>query len=106
LAIAIDWLDSYRHGDIDAILSMHSPDAVIECGCGGLKVITGTTALRAYWRQRLANLPASALDDLRPHGDGATISYLANDGVVSATLEIDQKGMIKVMRCGPSSAQR
>jgi ketosteroid isomerase-like protein len=29
MAAAVDWLDAYRAGDIDAILQMHAGDAVI-----------------------------------------------------------------------------
>ncbi|MHC4043484.1 hypothetical protein [Bradyrhizobium sp. 23AC] len=49
MAIAIDWLDAYRAGDIEAILGMYAEGAVVRCGCGGVKTITGNEALRAYW---------------------------------------------------------
>ncbi|WP_245453708.1 hypothetical protein [Bradyrhizobium sp. AC87j1] len=49
MAIAIDWLDAYRAGDIEAILGMYAEGAVVCCGCGGVKTITCHEALRAYW---------------------------------------------------------
>ncbi|WP_407113136.1 nuclear transport factor 2 family protein [Bradyrhizobium sp. LMG 9283] len=53
MAVAIDWLDAYRAGDIEAILDMYAEDAVVHCGCGGVKTISGREALRAYWLDRL-----------------------------------------------------
>jgi hypothetical protein len=32
---------------------MYSADAVIECACGGKKIIHGQPALEAYWRHRV-----------------------------------------------------
>ena len=37
MAVAVDWLDAYRATRINQIVGMHSPDAVIECACGGRK---------------------------------------------------------------------
>lgn len=101
MAVAVDWLDAYRAQDIDSILEKYADDAIVECGCGGIKTITGKEGLRAYWEQRLKDYPASHLDDLQPVGDGATISYVSRDGVVGATLEFDAEGRIKYLRCGP-----
>jgi len=101
MAVAVDWLDAYRAADLDTILGMYADDAVVECGCDGSKVISGPEGLRAYWQRRLADYPASHLDDLQPSGDGATISYVARNGVVSATLRVNREGRITVLRCGP-----
>jgi ketosteroid isomerase-like protein len=103
LAAAIDWLEAYRAGDIDAILEMFADDAVVECGCTGLKTITGREGLRRYWEERLKNSPATDLDDLQPSSDGATISYLTPNGVINATLEFDANGRITLLQCGPSN---
>jgi ketosteroid isomerase-like protein len=75
MAAAVDWLDAYRTGDIDAILNMFADDAVVECGCGGEMTGTGKDGIRTYWEQRLNHHPASDLDDLIPSSDGATVSY-------------------------------
>ncbi|APG09684.1 ketosteroid isomerase [Bradyrhizobium japonicum] len=66
MAAAIDWLDAYRAGDIDAILKMYADDAVVHCGCGGTKTITGKDGLRAYWFDRLRKYPAFDLYNLQP----------------------------------------
>jgi ketosteroid isomerase-like protein len=102
MAAAVDWLDAYRAGDIDAILKMFADDAVVECHCGGMATITGKEGLRAYWERRLKDYPASGLDDLQRSSDGATISYLSRGVVVSATLEFNANGRITLLRCGPS----
>jgi ketosteroid isomerase-like protein len=99
MAAAVDWLDAYRAGNLGAILNMYAEDAVTECGCYGL-TINGKEGLRAYWERRLREYPASDLDDLRPHAEGATICYKACDGVVAATLEFNAEGRIRRLRCG------
>lgn len=104
MAAAIDWLDAYRAGDIEAILDMHAEDAVVHCGCGcAVRTITSREALRAYWIDRLREHPAGKLDDLNPsHNDGTIISYLTNAGVMSALFAFDAAGRIKELSCNPS----
>ena len=101
MAAAVDWLDAYRDGDIGAILSMYADDAVTECACDGLNV-AGKEGLRAYWERRLRDYPAAGLDDLQPYVGGATISYIARDCVVAATMEFNNEGRISRLRSGPS----
>lgn len=103
MAAAIDWLDAYRAGDIEAILEMYAEDAVVHCGCGGVKTITGREALRAYWIDRLREHPAGELDGLnRSHNDETIISYITNTGVMSALFAFDAAGRIKELNCNPS----
>jgi ketosteroid isomerase-like protein len=102
MATAVDWLDAYRAGDIESLLNMYADDAMVECGCGGSTVITGAQSLRAYWEQRLKDYPASELDDLQPANDGAAVYYVAQGGVVGATLEFNTEGRIAYLRCGPT----
>lgn len=102
VAVAIDWLDAYRAGDIEAILALYAEDAVVHCGCGGGKIITSREALRAYWVDRLRNYPAGKLDDLNPSHDGTTISYITGAGVVRALFTFDAGGRIKELNCSPS----
>ena len=56
MAAAIDWLDAYRAGDIEGSLRMYADDAVVRCGCGGTKTITGKERLRAYWLDGFGNI--------------------------------------------------
>ena len=79
MAAAVDWLDAYRDGNLEKILKMYGDDAVIECGCGGMKTIAGKESLRAYWVQRLKDYPASHMDELQPSSDGTMISYKTRD---------------------------
>ena len=39
MAAAVDWLDAYRFGDIEAILRMYRDDTVTECGCDGVTIV-------------------------------------------------------------------
>jgi len=52
MAAAADWLDAYRAGDTESVLEFYADDAVIECGCGGMKTITGKDGYGGYWVQR------------------------------------------------------
>ncbi|MGY8633527.1 nuclear transport factor 2 family protein [Bradyrhizobium sp. 14AA] len=102
MAVAVDWLDAYRAGDIEAILDMYADDAVVHCGCCGAKTIKGREALRAYWVDRLREYPAGTLDDLNPlDDDGTLISYVTNAGVMSALFAFDDAGRIKELDCSP-----
>ncbi|MET4174175.1 hypothetical protein ABIB99_005279 [Bradyrhizobium sp. LA6.1] len=86
---------------IEAILGMYADDAIVPCACGGMKTISTRQGLRAYWVDRLRDCPASHLDDLNPSVDGAAISYIARDGVVSATLTFNASGKIASLTCRP-----
>ena len=68
MAVAVDWLDAYRAARINQIVGMHSPDAVIECACGGRKIIYGHEGIAAYWRDRFIEWPALELEDLQVDG--------------------------------------
>ncbi len=62
MAAAVAWFDAYRAGDIETILAMYAEDAVVHCSCEGIKIITSTDSLRAYWDDRLRKRPASHLE--------------------------------------------
>ena len=101
MAVAVDWLDAYRAGDLETIMELHADDAVVHCGCSGAQTITGREALRAYWSDRLQNFPAGTLDDLNPSDNGTVISYVTSTGVMSALLAFDAVGRIKLLDCSP-----
>ena len=101
MAVAVDCLDAYRAGDVDAILDLHADDAVVHCGCSGVQTVTGRAALRAYWTDHLRKYPAGTLDDLNPSDDRTVISYATSAGVMSAALAFDPSGRIKVVDCRP-----
>lgn len=103
MAAAVDWLDAYRKGDVEAILQMYSDDAVIVCGCGSMKTIAGTEGRRAYWVNQMAEYPVSALNNLQQAADGALISFDVRQGVVSAVLKFKAAGRISEHTCGPSN---
>ena len=103
MAAAVDWLDAYRAGDIETILGMYADDAVIHCGCGGMKASSGKDGRRAYWVDRLKAYPASRLENLQPSGNATVISYIARGAVVSASLTFNARGQIASHVCGPSN---
>lgn len=101
MAAAVDWLDAYRAGDIEAILGMYAESATIQCSCGETRTIANAATLRLYWSDRLRHVPASELDNLEPLKEGIAISYVVTNGVVGARLTFDAAGLIVLHSCGP-----
>ncbi|MCS3495581.1 ketosteroid isomerase-like protein [Bradyrhizobium japonicum] len=101
MAAAVDWLDAYRAGGIERILAMYAEDAVVHCGCEGIKIITSKDSLRAYWVDRLWKRSASHLDNVQLSKDGTVIAYVTREGVVSALLTFNASGQIASLTCGP-----
>lgn len=104
MAVAVDWLDAYRAGRINQIVSMYSPNAVIECACGGRKIIHGFEGITAHWRHRLLQTPAIGLEDIRMDGSSVAVAYQVRSGIVQALLEVASDGAITRCRCGPMEA--
>ena len=75
MAVAVDWLDAYRAVRLNQIVGMYSRDAMIECACGGRKIVHGQEAIAAYWRHRLIESPALDLEDLQVDGGAVVVSY-------------------------------
>jgi len=101
MAIAVDWLDAYRAARINQIVGMYSPDAVIECACGGRMVIYGQEGIAAYWRRCFIEMPALELEDLQVDGGAVVVFYRVNSGIVQALLETSEDGLITSCRCSP-----
>ena len=96
MALAVDWLDAYRAARIDQIVGMYSPDAVIECACGGRMIIhSSQEVIAAYWRHRLVESPAYGLEDLQVDGAAVAVSY------IRALRDIADNGLIVRCGCGP-----
>lgn len=101
MAVAVDWLDAYRAARINQIVGMYSPNAMIECACGGRKVIHGLEGIAAYWRHRFIDSPAVEVEDLQMEGGAVAVSYRTTGGIVQALLDIRDDGLISRCRCGP-----
>ena len=101
MAVAVDWLNAYRAARINQIVGMYSPDAVIECACGGHMVIYGQEAIAAYWRHRFSEMPALELEDLAGgwRGSGCLLPCQQRD---RRSLDISEDGLITRCRCGPT----
>lgn len=100
MAAAIDWLDAYRDADL-SIVDLYSSDAVVECGCNGDLLVTSREALTKYWRQRFAEKPAGVLERLQVSGKTILVTYAVPNGIVQASLEFDDVGLINRCQCGP-----
>jgi ketosteroid isomerase-like protein len=101
MAVAVDWLDSYRAASINEIVAMYSPDAVIECACGGRKTIHSQEGITSYWRKRFIEMPALDLEELHVDGGAVVVSYRTGSGIVQALLDVAEDGLITRCRCGP-----
>src|SRR5918999_4417769 len=93
MAAAIDWLDAYRAGSL-SIVDMYDEAAALECGCNGQTTLCGRTAIAAYWRQHLVEMPAGELEDLQPEGNAIVVAYGVPDGVVRTELFFNDAGKI------------
>ena len=101
MAVAVDWLDAYRAARINQIVGLYSRDAVIECACGGCKIIHGEAEIAAYWRHRFVESPALELEELQMDGGAVAVSYRTGSGIVQALLDVTSHGLISRCRCGP-----
>ena len=100
VAIAIDWLDAYRAGDI-FIIDFYDIDASLRCDCGGEKELYGTHAIATYWQQRLVQKPARELIELRSDGSDVVLHFRVSGEIVKATLTFNPDGSLRHSRCGP-----
>jgi hypothetical protein len=100
MAAAIDWLDAYRDADL-SIVDLYSSDAVVECGCNGDLPVTSRQSLTEYWRQRFAEKPAGVLERLQVSGRTILLAYAVPNGIVQASLEFNDVGLITRCQCGP-----
>ena len=94
MAVAVDWLDAYRAARINQMVGMYSPDAVIDCACGGRRSSTVEEGIAAYWRHRFIESPALELEDLQVDGEAVVVTYRTNSGIVQALLDIAEDGLI------------
>jgi hypothetical protein len=100
-AVAVDWLDAHRDASRVQILAMYSSDGVIECACGGRKIIQGSDGIAAYWTSRFKTSPALELEQLQMNGEAVLVTYRIRSGFVQALLDIADDGLITRSRCGP-----
>jgi len=100
MAIAIDWLDAYRAGDI-FIVDCYADDARLQCNCGGKTEFRGTHAIATYWSHRLVEKPAGELIDLQWDGSDVVLHFGVSNEIVQATLTFDADGTLRHSRCGP-----
>ena len=101
MAVAVDWLDAYRAARINQIMGMYSPDAVIDCACGGNKTIHGEEGIAAYWQRRFVESPALDLVDLQVDDGAVAVTYRTSSGIVQALLDVTEDGLIAYCSCGP-----
>ncbi|WP_143278316.1 nuclear transport factor 2 family protein [Bradyrhizobium sp. UFLA03-84] len=107
MATAIDWLDAYRARDLDTLMSLFGDEAILECTWCVSETIVGKEPLRAFWPERFSDCGASIeVHDIMPEHDGASISYVARNELMMATLKLAPDGKIAFMRwgrpCAPS----
>jgi hypothetical protein len=80
-AVADDWLDACRQGDLDGLLGLYDEQTTLKCDCEGV-VLTGHQSLSAYWAPKLQSKLASAFipDNMIPTSDGVQVDYQSYEG--------------------------
>ena len=102
LAVAVDWLDAGKLGDLDGLLSQYDERATLECNCEGV-VLAGRQSLSAYWAPKLESKLAAAftVDDMTPTGDGVQVDYQSCEGrPIRIHFRFAPSGKIEHTRCG------
>ena len=103
IAIAVDWLDAGKLGDLDGLLDLHDERATLECACEGV-TLTGREALSAYWVSKL-NSPeedALTLADMILTDSGVRVDYQNHEGApVRIHFRFTPSGKIAHASCGP-----
>jgi hypothetical protein len=107
LAVAVDWLDAGRSGDLDALLDLYDEGATLECDCEGV-VLAGRKALSAYWEPKLSCLSESAfsLNDMVLTSDGVQVDYQSYESKpLRIRFRFTPSGKIGHTSCGPVGLQ-
>ena len=103
LAIAVDWLDSCRLGDLRGLVDMYDERATLECGCDRTTLV-GQSSIAAYWESKLAmaSTDAFAMDDLTLTSDGVCLDYRNYEGdPVRMLFRFTPSGKILHTECAP-----
>jgi hypothetical protein len=103
LGVALDWLDTCRLGELNALLDLYDERAILECECEYVN-LTGRQSLAAYWAPKLESnlISAFTLDDITLTGEGVQIDYKDHEGQpIRAHSRFSPSGKILHTSCGP-----
>jgi hypothetical protein len=103
LAVADDWLDACRQGDLHGLLDLYDERTTLKCDCEGV-VLTGHQSLSAYWAPKLESKLASAFipDNMTPTSDGVQVDYQSFEGKpVRMHFGFTPSGKIAHANCSP-----
>ena len=108
LAVAVDWLDACRSGDLDALFDLYDEEATQECD-REYSVLVGREAIVAYWGPKLERRSGSAftLDDLAQATFGVRVDYRNDKGEAARIhFHFSYSGKILHSSCRSRSALR
>jgi len=100
MAVAMDWLDAYAGVSVDRIVAMYGQHAVIECGCGSHRCISGLEHITAYTLDQMVEYPSMGLHDIWMEGGSVGLAFRTEKGVVRTVLQIAADGTITCCCCG------
>ena len=103
--VTTDWLKACRRKALEPLLALYDDYATQTCVCDRRTVMEGKQALRAYWIEQFKTRTVSDLVGLQSEGDGGSVSYRTNDGVVRARLLLNEEGKIAHVTCGFENVQ-
>ena len=101
--IAIGWLNAYQRNALEPLINLYDDHATQTCVCDGRKVLAGKQALKAYWIEQFKTHTFSVLVGLKSEGDGGSMSYRTDIGIVQAHLLLNEQGKITHVVCGPQN---
>ena len=102
IGIIVDWLDTCRKGQLDALIDLYDDGAIVDFCQGG--TFRGRLGVERYWRSKLAHPAAGAfeVDALLPETDGVCLDYRAYDGTpVRTHFTFTKTGKIRHTVCAP-----
>jgi hypothetical protein len=108
LAVAVDWLDACRSGDVNALGDLYDEEATQECD-REYGVLVGREAIVAYWGPKLERRSGSAftLDDLAQATFGVRVDYRNDKGEAARIhFHFSYSGKILHSSCRSRSALR
>ena len=103
LAVAIDWLDSAKLGDLDGLLGLYDERATLECDRVHVR-LTGRKWIAAYWAPKLESkaVLAFCLNDMALTADGVQVGCQDHEGKpLRMDFRFSPSGKILHTSCGP-----
>jgi hypothetical protein len=97
------WLAAARTRDLKRLVSLYTPNAMLECRCTGTAAYVGHFAIQEYWSSKLGTSVRNAFSfvSVRKEGDQIALDYLSYEGKPVRVFMAFENGKIVRSECGP-----